>query len=409
MSTSLTPDQINQLSSLGISVPNTSSTNTPSNTSNLSLGQIPLQTNTSTHPPTLLPLLSISGLTVISIGGLILFKNKTDISISPQTPLPIRSPQSEGRPTQVPKSIQHYLLASQQYFSQALQAQNPMIDDQQSTVVDLINQSILAANSAIQQFPQDYRGYYQRSRIYQSVLNSQPQLLPQAIHDLSTASQLNPSSADITRELANLFAKSGDTNNTLTYLAQTVVLEPTKAQNFYDLAKLQQQLGFLPAALDTYNKLIPLITDISQRQQVETEVDSLQKLITQIPSISTSPSPTPGWSPASAGDNNPAPLIQASTESRIIIAAPETRTDIQVKDQTDSNALSGTLTLPANQTSITLRNSNINSTSNLYLTITYGGKNQNLQVLSKTTGSATIGLPSPISEDIQFKWWIINP
>lgn len=414
--TSLTPEQINRLSSLGISVPNESITNTTLSISNPSLGQNSLQTNTSNSTTTLLPLLSISGFTIISLGGLILFKTKSDSPVAAPPSQDINRPSTINNPapTQVPKSIQHYLLASQQYFSQALQAQSAKTTNEpNSQLVNLLNQSILAANSAIKEFPQDYRGYYQRSRIYQSLLQSQPQLISQAITDLATASRLNPTSAELTRELATLYAKTGDANMTLTYLAQTVVLEPTKAQNFYDLARLQQQSGLLPAALDTYNRLLPLITDNSQKQQVQTEVDSLKKLVAQ-----TTPSDEENLvradrrvSPSSEISPTPkidSPLIQAQTDSNIIIAAPETRSNIEVKDQTDSNALSGTLTLPANQSSVVLQNSNINSTSQVYLTITYGGKNQNLQVLSKSSGSATIGLDSPTNEEIKFKWWIIN-
>lgn len=372
---------------------------------------------------TIIPLLSISGLTLLSFGGLILFKNKSTNSAL-QNPPPANQPPAEGIPTpaglrgtQVPKSIQHYLLASQQYFSQALQLQNdpararldaPFPSDQE--IVSILNQSILTASDAIKQFPQDYRGYQQRAKIYQSLSDSQPQLLTQAIADYTAAYKLNSNSAEITRDLASLYAKAGDANNTIAYLAQTVALEPTKAQNFYDLAKLQQQVGLLPQALETYNSLLPLITDSTQRQQIETEKLALENLTHQCKGGSVCPPssiPTPK-SLALPSPSLDSPTIQASTSDGPIIAAAPTSQNITVNNQTESNSLSGTSILPANQVQINIPNTNLTTTSQIYLTITKGGKNQTLQVISKTSGLFTVGLDSPISEPIEFKWWIIN-
>jgi arginine/ornithine N-succinyltransferase beta subunit len=92
----------------------------------------------------------------------------------------------------------------------------------------------------------------------------------------------------------------------------------------------------------------------------------------------------------------------------LIVAAPEEDKSITVASQTDSNSLSGNTTLPSDQKEITITNDNISSASQVYVTITKGGKNQNLQVLSKSDKSFTVGLDSSISEDVQFKWWIIN-
>lgn len=386
----LTQEQLNRLNSLGI-------TNTPPPKSSSSL----------------FPLLSISGVTLLSLGSLILLKSKQQ-NPSISIPNTIYDIPDTISPTQVPKSIQHYLLSSQQFFSEALRSQSQ--NDQNSTLQNL-NQAIVTATEAIRLFPQDFRGYQQRGHIYQSLIDSQPQLISQAISDFSIAQKLNPSSAEITRALALLFAKKGDTQNTLVFLAQTINLEPTKAQNFYDLARLQQQIGLIPQAVETYNSLLPLITDLGQKTQVESEKISLENLLNQShtnsctgdscgrPSSSViSPAP-PSISPTYKLDS---PTLQASTISSLIIAAPETKNTISVKSLTDSNALSGTTILPANQTSITLQNSNLLSSSQVYVTITKGGKNQNLQVVSKSKNSFTVGLQSPINEDIKFKWWIIN-
>jgi len=396
----LTNDQQNQLEKLGL------------NTTQI------VQT---TPKVSLIPLFSISGITLLSIGGLILLKSKNTSSIIPINSSGRSTEQVDNVPTQVPKSIQHYLLTSQQYFTQALQIQNqectgesctrPSTD--QNQMANMVNQSITAATAAIKEFPDDYRGWEQRGRIYQSLSGSQSQMLTLAINDFKQASQLNPSSVETAHTLASLYAQAGDAANTLDQLTRIVTIEPTKAQNFYDLARLQQQTGHLSQALDAYNHLLSLLTDHTQKQQIEIEKSSLEKLIAQspgsnttLPSLSTSPEPSDeGELPASSLEGN---LIQASADSELIIAAPKTAEKIEVTNLTASNSLSGTATLPANTTQLSLTNSNLTATSQVYLTIIKGGKNLSLQTLSRSGNTFVVGLDSPTTEDIEFKWWIVN-
>ncbi len=345
------------------------------------------------------PLLSISGLTILSLSGLILFKNKDQADATPVNNTNTTLPETSVSPTQVPKSIQHYLLTSQQFFTQA--SQNQSVDD--------LNQSIVAATEAIKEFPNDYRGYYQRGRIYQSVASSQPQVVTQVIADLSQAQKLEPNNAEITRSLASAYALKGDAQNTINYLSQTIALEPTKAQNFYDLAKIQQQAGQLAQAIETYDKLISILADPSQKNQVESEKTALQQLISQNPqAASQNTNLSPVAPPSDLPSSLESPTIQASANSGLIVAAPEKLDQIEVSNLTSSNSLSGSSTLPANQKEISLTNTQVTSTSQVYVSIISGGKNQNLQVLSKSESSFVVGLDSSINEDIQFKWWIIN-
>lgn len=377
-----TLDQLQQLQNLGLNTSNPNQNITKSN---------------------LIPLFSVSGLTLLSIGGLILLKNNKTQNIPSQN---FSQDQKIPSPTQVPKSIQHYLLASQQSFSQALTLQSSKTDS--NNIISYLNESITSATSAIKEFPNDYRGFEQRGRIYSSLIDSQPQLLSVAINDYQQAQKLNPSSPDLTRQLASLYAKKGDLTNTINYLSATVSLEPTKAQNFYDLAKIQQQAGLLPDALNTYNQLLPLISDQSQKTQVETEKQSLEKIIAQ---NHLSPSNSSSELPTSIPENTPTldgNLLQASVLSSPIIAAPEISPNITLNNQTDSNSLSGTAVIPSGQKEITIPNSKLSSNSQIYLTILSGGKNQTLELLSKSKNSFTAGFQSPLDEEITFKWWIVN-
>ena len=419
---SLTADQIQKLKDLGISVPDNPpappdsapSIPTPAPVQpDPSTPLTPQKTSDSSSKASLLPLISISGFSLLSIGGLILFKSHTDLASAPpsSSPAPVVSSQQElnPSPTQVPKSIQHYLLTSQQYFSQALQLQQSQGNQQQ--VVDNLNQSIVAAASAIQEFPTDYRGYEQRGRIYQSLLDSRPELLASALTDFQAAAHFNATSADLTKEIATVYAKKGDLSNTLVYLARTVSLDPTKAQNFYDLAKLQQQAGLLADAATTYNQLLTLLPDPSQKQEVQAQLTALQTLLKQSPTISPQPSlgaDEPTLEPTAPLVDPQSQLLQADSSTGLIIAAPETSQNLVVTGQTDSNSLSGTATLAANQASSTLTNTHITATSQIYVTQIVGGKNETLKVLSKSDGSCTIGFDTPLAEEVNFKWWIIN-
>ena len=349
----------------------------------------------------LIPLFSISGLTIFSISGLIFLKTKESSSGQNPIPAPITPQnQTQAQPTQVPKSIEHYLLASQQFFTQALEAQNQQKSPE--TVTNLLNRSLSFANESIKVFPNDFRAYLQRGQIYQSLTSSQAQLLDPAISDYLKAQQLNPNSAEITRTLASLFAKKGDAQNTLSFLSKTVSLEPTKAQNFYDLARIQQQVGQINNAVTTYDQLLSILTDPTQKTQVLAERTALEKLISQNPQV---PAPAPQTTPII----NTEPIIQASIpETGLIIAAPETSQNVLVKNQTDSNSFSGNATLPSGQSQIVIQNSKLTPTSQVYVSVISGGKNQTLEVTSKSTDSFTIGLLSPITEDISFKWWIVN-
>lgn len=386
----LNPDQLHQIESLGIN----------------------LHPEPAERPKKgpFLPILSISGLTLVSFGGIFLLKSRLSATIPPTNVSPLRSSPSEVGPTQVPKSIQHYLLTSQQFFTSALQAQK---QNPQETI-NLLNQSILAASQAIKEFPDDYRGYEQRGRIYQSLLDSRPQLLPTAIADFSAAATRDPASADLTRTLAALYARQGDPQSTLNYLTRTIDLDPTTAQNFYDLARLQQQIGLIPQALSTYDRLLTIVSDPTQKQAVAVEKSTLEKLVSQNihPSeapAKESPSPIPSLPPVSDG-----PLIQANlpfrsfSEGGLIIAAPETSTKITVSSLSTSNSLSGDSTLPAGSTQITLTNSGLTPSAQIYIAATSGAKNANLQLISRSQDSFTVGLDSPAVQDITFKWWIVK-
>ncbi len=325
----------------------------------------------------------------------------------------IKTPDDEAvaRISPIQTNIQKHLLASQQYYSQALQAQT---NGTSQEVIEFLNKSLEEAGKAIANFGDDFRGYQQRGKIYQSLISTtetlseqDKQFLNQAINDLSRAYKLNTELAEISRDLANLYAKAGDATKTIFYLSETIRIEPTKAQNFYDLARIQSQSGDVVSALETYKQLVWLVSDTSQKQIIEAEKESLEKILADNPDLkqktNTKYIPTP-----TEGILREGPKIEASKKSNVIIAAAEEKEELEVSGMTESNSYSGEAKLGANQADVEIKNENLTSQSQVYVTIVKGGKNQVLRVKSKTESSFRVGLDVPIAEDIEFKWWIID-
>jgi len=309
-------------------------------------------------------------------------------------------------------SIQQHLLSSQQYFSQALQAQGSGGSSQE--VVDFLNKSIDEASQAVANFPDDFRSWQQRGKIYQSLISQSEQLteqdssfLKQAISDLDKSYQLNNDSVEVNRSLASMYARVGDANNTIRFLTEAIRIEPTKAQNFYDLAKIQSQSGQVAGALETYKQLIWLVSDNDQKEILEKEKIALEKILAENPDLSVDTKI--GIVPSPTGElERDGPVIKASTDNGVVIAAYEDREEMEVSGMTESNSMSGTAILANGQTEVEIENGNLSESSQVYVVAIRGGKNQVLRVTSKGETFFKVGLDLAIGEDIEFKWWIIN-
>ncbi len=136
---------------------------------------------------------------------------------------------------------------------------------------------------------------------------------------------------------------------------------------------------------------------------------------------------------AAAEEGNPAELIlrgqdnqevaafSASGSARfqkLIIASEEAKSDTAVVETSVvTNSTTGTATLPAGATRFTIRNTQLQADSLVYLTPTSSTQNRVLYVVNKTAdnpetpeneASFVVGLDSAINQDITFNWWIIN-
>ena len=71
-------------------------------------------------------------------------------------------------------------------------------------------------------------------------------------------------------------------------------------------------------------------------------------------------------------------------------------------------ATAGDAILPANQTSITINNTVVTSTSKIFVTATTSTGSQTLSVTNKQPGSFTVNIDTAISLDIKFDYWIVG-
>lgn len=351
-----------------------------------------------------------AGLITLSSFGLILgIKSKVKPSVANQAENKQTNSMARISPSAV--SIQKYLLASQQYLSQAIQSQT---NGDNQNMIGFLNKSIEEANQAVINHGSDYRAFAQRGRIYLSLISNKTEFndqdrnfLNQAIADLTRAYQLETNQVDVIRDLAQLYAKSGDASKTIYYLSEAIRVEPTKAQNFYDLAKIQSQRGDLKSALETYKQLIWLITDAQQRQIIEEEKRAIESILATNPDIGKNDKQIPVNNPTQTipGDGQ---KIEASKLVGVRIALPGESEEMEVTGITDSNSLSGIVKLTKGETDLMVTNQNLSENSQIYVTTISGGKNQTVRVKSKTDDSFKIGLDVPTDEDIEIRWWIVK-
>lgn len=314
---------------------------------------------TSQQKQTIAVFLSLSGLTLISFGSLIILQGHFETNIQAS----LISPATVSDTISPSTTINHYLLSSQNNFSKAISLQ------QSQNVAPFINEAISSASVAIDHFPQDPRGWAQRLTIYLSLVDSQPQLISPAIADCQ----------------------------------QLMILEPKNTAHYHSLIRLYEKSGNLPEALKFYYRLLPLTSEAEKRNQLLSQISSIRSLLTQLPTNNTHTNLTP-TQPLILSEK----LLQASTTDNLVIASPQENISFDNNSRTGVNALSGQSTLTSGSKSVNIINNTLKPSSQIYLTITKGGKNQNLQVLSRDTSSFTVGLDSPIHEDIEFKWWIVN-
>lgn len=109
--------------------------------------------------------------------------------------------------------------------------------------------------------------------------------------------------------------------------------------------------------------------------------------------------------PTSINPINLIPDERAATASNIIVALPNEASQSAISSTQGSNSFKKTVTLPANQSEMTINDARANDSSFIYLIP--NGKAQ-LTVKSKAAGTFVIQNLTPQSTDLPLDYWIIN-
>ncbi|MFH1561005.1 MAG: hypothetical protein ABID04_00270 [Patescibacteria group bacterium] len=221
--------------------------------------------------------------------------------------------------------IDHYLITSKGLLDRAIAlSKNNQRDEQVSErnqqIIQLINEALDTANTAISNSPGDHRAWAQRAKIYQTIASYMPEAKESAVNDWQEALKLAPANQEYQQSLAKL--------------------DPEAAK----------QALVLPDA---------------------------------------------------------PPVLEANTAQGPIIANPEEANPETQSQESASNALSGTATLPFGETEMVISNQNVSEESQIYLTQTEKS-NLLLFVKSKAIGQFVVGLAQPAPEELEFEWRIIN-
>ncbi len=95
--------------------------------------------------------------------------------------------------------------------------------------------------------------------------------------------------------------------------------------------------------------------------------------------------------------------------SQIIVAGAQDATNSAVVNgEIHTNSTVGKGVLPANSADITIRNPKVNDYTFVYITPTSNTQNNVLYIKEKGNGYFKVGFTSPIPEDTNFNWWIVQ-
>ena len=324
-----------------------------------------------------------------------------------------------------------YIYLSQSFFSdgQALSQNRQQSEEDKKVILTKLQQAIDTISEGIGKFPKRAELWAHRATIEWSIASAFPNALPNAISDMEEAAKLNPQNPDYTRALSDLYlaalrANSGNPENSrnlldraVYFLARTQEQKPNDPKILYNLAQLQTKAGLLKNARISFVKLLPLITDPTQKQQIESEKANVEKLLAQENAsarqrISASTKENTDAIDAMTPSSPPSGLEltpdQQTMSRQLVVAAPGDTTS-PYQDFIGSSAFSGTATISAGQTSITVEATRVTDTAPVYVT-PMTTTNATLSVTTKKAGSHfTVSIDSPQPTDTPFQWWILSP
>ncbi len=365
-----------------------------------------------------------------SLAVIIVVVSFTIILTSKNDPEPIITPLSRQQ-AQAPKQDQsstqkatYYINISQRFLTKAEElSKNPnQSPKDKEDILIAVQNSLETINEGISHYPKDDRLYAQRAKIYQGIASFSPDALEAALADLDQARKLSPQNPTYPKTQSQILAQIGRFQDASLYAKIAYEIEPQNLQNLANLGQIQIKAGQIKQAVSSYQTLASLLPQDSQeRVTVKQEIASLEKLLTQAKASQSSnlflaneptpKNPEPKNIPA---DINLLPQEQASLPENLVIAGPQEENNRQQDQELDLNALAGEAIIAAQETETTIYNHNLTDNKKINLVPQEEMSNQVLYVKSKNTNPDDgtpyfiVSLSQPLSQDLAFKWWIIE-
>ena len=338
-----------------------------------------------------------------------------------------RQPTTDNRQPNSPYTPSQYIYFSQSYFSdaQTMSQNRQQTDDDKKQILSNLQKALDTISEGITTYPKRSELWAHRATIERALTGISSNALPSAIADMEQAYQLSPQNPDYAKTLSDLYLaalriNSGnppDSRNFLDkatfYLSQAQQLKPNDSQLLYTLAQLQVKAGQLAAANISFTKLLPLVTDTTQKQKVEQEKQAVEKLLSQAgTSNPTNPTNNPIRPIGGATQPSGLELVpDQQTMSRELVIAESDEGVSPYEDTVAGSAYSGTGVVPKGATNVTIESIRVSATAPIYVAPAERdlASPGTLTVTSKKAGSYFIVTVDAVQEkDVPFNWWILE-
>jgi tetratricopeptide (TPR) repeat protein len=364
--------------------------------------------------------------------GLVVVKPKQ--SQSNQTLTPVITPattqqsvQTSSKQGESKQQLDSYLLSAQSLLTKAIALSKESDPNNNQQIVELINEAIDTTNRAIVNYPTSAQAYAQQAKIYQTIISYMPEAKDAAIAYWQQAIKIDSNNPEYYTKLADIYLNQTDTKAiqyAIFYLEKAVETDPTNPDRLKKLAKTQSQAGQINQAKTTYQRLLGILSDENQIAKIQSEIDSLNKLLAEAASEGTQNNAEQIINPQNNAEialpDSP-PKLQASDLAGIntFIAEPresEIMNHESISEVSETNAKSGTAVIPAGKKQVEICNDNLGPDTQVYLVPEENNQNTILFVKSKSPYNPETahcpnfiaGIAKPLDTDLKFRWWIID-
>ncbi len=289
-----------------------------------------------------------------------------------------------------------YVTRGQQLYDQAHSATDP------KQTATLLRTSLETINEGLMLYQDSAALLGLRGSVYADLIGTIPDAHVFAMSDFANAFARDTTNVAFAKKAAALALQYKEYDRAIAVLQQAQNTHPNDPEILMDLAQAQTTAGLLEQAISSYTKLLSILPSGSgaESKTIRQERDALVRLIAN---DLTSESSGSQQNAAIGGFD----VAGANTTTMVVPDEVTLSKNPPANPFTSANGgLSGDGLLTAGTKDVTVINTNVGSTTAVYVTPTGQTNNIVLFVSSKTTGSFTVSSDESFDHDVPFKWWI---